>query len=632
MPSPESELIKRLNLYIDKNLDNPDFSTDIICQELGVSRSQLYRIIKEKFQISPSIYIRKQKLLKAKDLLENSNLKISEISYKIGIDSPQNFSKYFTKEFGANPTEFRKNISSTEEEISKPDIDNQEVVLPPKKSKSFSYFGLIVLVLSVVGLGLYFWRAEKVSFFEPSEDTDSFEKSIAILPFKNLGDTSKTYFSEGIMEEIHNSLASLNTIKVISTTSSNKYSNTKKSIQDIGNELHVGYVLNGSVLQVDQQIRIRVELISVTDDRVIWSENFEGETKNIFRYMNMVSAEVAEKLNQKLNVNQAKKLDKNPTESLEAYNAFLIGQKLLQERTAKKIEASIIKFDEAIKLEPTFADAFTNRALAYYVLGEDQFIDLDVANKMAEKDALTAIRLDSENGRAYAVLGNIYKAQNKWEQAITTFQIALKFSPNDAQINYWYSLTARSIGQLDEAIRYSTKAVSLDPLASNIYGGHLIGCAYAGRFDLAEKAIKDGDLIFNDALLFHNAKGAYFVTLKNYKEALKEFEICKRLNPGAVFIQTWYNYTLAKLKQPAPVQLFLRSLPEKAENHKYFAIVYAGLDDKQKCLKYLELAAKNSDSPNYLKVSPIFKFLHKEPRFNAILQKLGLLNPAFSAK
>ena len=314
-----------------------------------------------------------------------------------------------------------------------------------------------------------------------------------------------------------------------------------------------------------------------------------------------------------------------------AYNDFLQGQQLVQTRTKEKIEASsITKFDDAIKLDPVFADAYANKAVAYFLMGEDQLMDVETAYKMAEKNALTAIRIDTENGRAYAVLGYIYRVKNKWEQAITTFQIALKFSPNDAQINYWYSLTVRAIGRMDEAIEYSTKAVSLDPLSHNIYGGHIIGCSYAGRFDIAEKAIKDGELIFNDSYLFYNAKAFYYITRKNYEAALKEFRICQKLSPKLPYFDTMIAFTQAKLGQTTPVQFYLKNLSNTPENYRNFAIAYAGLGDKELCLKYLELAAERGDSPNYLKVSPLFVFLHNEPRFNAILQKLGLLNPALT--
>ncbi len=644
--NPESTLLTKLDRMIDANLDNPRFALEDMCHELGVSRSQLHRVLIEETQLSTTLYIRQKRLQKAKTLLATTNLRISEITDAVGINSHANFSRYFIEEFNVSPSDFRKNDQEQKSrgQSIKKETKNQEekstiqelTVLAqndtprpgvPKSNFNKIYVFLVLFIL--LGSGLYF-----ILQSESSKNSNNImaisENSMAILPFKNMGDNQKSYFSEGIMEQIHNSLASLNDLKIISTTSSNKYVNTSKTIPQIAQELHVNYLLNGTVLQIDNQVRLTIELIRAKDDRVVWTKKFEGDTKNIFGYMNTISKEVASELNQKLIGKFSDKLDKIPTKNLSAYNEYLLGKQLLQTRTKEKIKASILKFGKAIDIDKGFADAYTERAIAYFLMGEDQFMDVETAYKMSEKNALTSIRLNAENGRAYAVLGNIYRSQNKWEQAVTTFQIALKFSPNDALITYWYSLTLRSIGLMDKAVEYSTKAVSLDPLASNIYGGHIIGCAYAGKMAIAQKAIREGELIFNDSQLFHNAKAFYNIKNQNYAATLEEFMICDKLSPNMVYIKTMITYTQAKLGQKAAVDLYLKNLPPIPDNHKYFAIVYAGLGDKANCLKYLELAAKKSDSPNYLKVSPLFVFLHNDPSFNAILQKLGLLNLAFS--
>ncbi len=638
MPQPEKPIIEKLDLFIDDNLENSAFSTDTICHELGLSRSQLHRILIEQTQLSITLYIRKRRLEKAKTLLSTTKLRISEIADAVGINNPTNFSKYFIEEFNVSPTDFRKQsqefIEAPFNEIS-PVFDelalskNQSFIASKPKS-NFLWYALLALIM-LIGITLYFFPpSQKENIVQTNNDLNEIsENSLAILPFKNLGLPDNSFFCDGVMEQIHGSLSLLENLKVISKTSSMLFRDTKKPIAQIASELHVKYILEGSVLQIDKKIRITVGLTNAKEDRVIWTKTYDGDAKDVFSYMSKVAKEVATELHQKLSNSLTDKLDKIPTKNLVAYNEYLQGNQLLQTRIKEKVEASLVKFSKAIELDPNFADAFTNKAVAYYMMGEDQLMDVESAYKMSEKNALTAIRLDAENGRAYAVLGFIYKTQNKWEQAITTFQIALKFSPNDAQINYWYSLTIRSIGQMDEAIKFSTKAVSLDPLANNIYGGHIIGCAYAGRFDLAEKAIKDGELIFNDSYLFHNAKAFYYIKRKNFETAMSEFRICQKLYSKGVYFETLIAFTQAKLGQTAPAELYLKTLPTIPDNNKYFAIVYAGLGNTNLCLKYLELAAEKNDSPNYLKVSPLFDFLHDDHRFNAILQKLGLLNPTF---
>ena len=640
MTNSDIALLEKLDRYIEKEIDNPTFSIDDVCVELGVSRSQLHRVLTETIQLSTTLYIRKKRLEKAKYLLSTTKLRISEITDAVGINSHANFSKYFFEEFKVSPTDFRKQIpqfidNSVPESLPIKD----EFTLPNNqikgnietKSKSYFRWYWVAGLVMIIGIGFYF------SLLSPKNDTTQShdnlnqisDNSLAILPFKNLGSSENAIFCDGMMEQIHGSLSLLENLKVISKSSSIIFRNTKKPIGQIANELHVKYILEGSVLQIDKKIRITVGLTDAREDRSVWTKSYDGNIKDVFGFMSIVAKEVAGELNQKLSSKLTDKIDKKPTKSLTAYNEYLQGKQLLQTRTKEKIEASIEKFSKAIELDNDFADAYTDKAVAYYLMGEDQLMEVENAYKMSEKNALTSVRLDSENGRAYAVLGNIYKAQNKWEQAITTYQIALKFSPNDGLINYWYSLTLRSIGQMDEAIKYSTKAVSLDPLASNIYGGHIIGYTYAGKLDMAEKAIKDGELIFNEAYLFHNAKAFFNITNGRYDVALKEFLICDKLNPSIIYLKVFTAYTQAKLGQTTAVYLYLKNLPKIPDNSKYFAIIYAGLGDKENCLKYLEAAAEISDSPNYLKISPLFTFLHHEPRFEAVLKKLGLLNPNF---
>lgn len=639
MSYPEHSILDKLNLFLDKNLGDPDLSIELLCKNIGISRTQLHRVIKEKTQLSITLYLRKIRLEKAKYLLLHSSQRISEIADTVGINSPQNFSKYFTQEFGINPTEFRKNIPDLIEEIQEQTselkllTDNKPTVKPAKKG-TFLWVSFGILISSFAGF--FLWQnsayVSKGKNSAVASAAEIPENSIAILPFKNLGQSQNSIFCAGVMEQIHGSLASINELKVISTTSSNLYLYTKKSIPEIAQELQVNYILGGSVLQFQKQIKISVELINAKDDRVIWTKNLYGRIDDIFLIMNNLSKEVVLEMNQKLSNGFNKNTNKIPTKSIAAYNEYLQGKQMLQTRIKEKLEGSIIKFNNAIEFDPKFADAYASKGIAYYVLGDDQLMDVQTGYKMAEKNALTAIRLDAENGKAYAVLGNIYKAQNKWDQAITTYQIALKYSPNDAQINYWYSLTIRSLGKLNEAIDYSTKAVSLDPLSHNIYGGHIINCAYAGKFDLAQKAIDNGELLFNDSYLFYNAKGFFYIKKKNYQAALKEFQKALQLHPNIIAIEAMAAYSKAKLKQIVTVNEFIDKLPKIKDNYKYFAIVYAGLDNKELCLKYLEMAAENSDSPNYLKVSPLFLFLHNEPRFIAILKKLGLLDPILESQ
>ena len=117
------------------------------------------------------------------------------------------------------------------------------------------------------------------------------------------------------------------------------------------------------------------------------------------------------------------------------------------------------------------------------------------------------------------MLGTIYADTYQWQAAEASFRIALQHNPNDAQINYWYSLLLRSTGRLNEAIRYSTEAVALDPLYPVIISGHVLNCAYANRFDLAQASLNSGRALFGDLFIFHVGQGFFYLARSNYKGA-----------------------------------------------------------------------------------------------------------------
>ena len=652
----EQKLIDALDRLIDTNSENVSYSVEDICRALALSRSQLFRVVKAHAGLSISLYIRKRKMLKARDLLANTNLKIAEVTYSVGIDSPQSFTKYFTQEFGVTPSDFRKvNVpvfvgsetietpASTENASSQPPIF--EPVLEPipvleslptdtvsvqtQSPKRFRVFvGVALGILFMLFLGFYaFKKTFKAANTEGGIGTDNAANAIVVMPFKNLGTPQTAIYTEGVMDKLYSSLASIEALRVISKSSAEK--SAHKTLPEIAKDLNVNYVLEGKVLQLNNKIQLSLTLAKGSEDRVIWTKNYSGETKNALIMTNNIAQEVVAELNKKLNLPQKIQSNKVPTDNLEAYNLFLQGKRLVQDRDRNGMMAAINKFDAAIALDATFADVYSYKALDYFASGTMGFVDRVKGFRLAEQNALKAIRLDAQNGLAYAVLGSIYRVENKWEQCITTFQIALKYSPNDPQINYWYSISLRSIGQMDKAVSYGTKAITIDPLHSLYAIGLINSYAYIGKFEEARKILESTKMLFRDSRNYQWASGFYFICKKDYKAAADEFKKGLIHDQGALDYECIIAYTEAKQGQTQSAQTFLNTAPKIVDNYGYIAIVYAGLNDKENCLKYLELAAAESLSPDYIKVSPIFTFLHNEPRFVAVLDKLGLKNPRF---
>lgn len=628
LSNTEIVLLDKINQLIDDNLGNQSFSSDTICKEFGLSRSQLYRLIKESSDLSIALYIRQRKLQKGKELLVNSNLKISEITYAVGIDSPQSFSKYFTETYGISPTEYRKNKDKVIVQNANQIIDNEPITENHTPRKSFNKNWLWVIpILLILLSSIYFFQKNNA----PNNQLDT-DNSIAILPFKNIENLDNAFFAEGLMEQVYSSLTSIKKLRVISKNSSSQFKDSPKTIPQIANELQVTYILDGTIKQVDSKLLVSIELVKAREDKTIWIKSFDAETNDVIGITNKITKEIVEVLREQLSDIDTKQSNKIQTENTEAYNEYLQGRQLLATRTKEKMIASLEKMDKAIALDPNFADAYASKASAYFSLGNLNYISLDSSFRMAEREALEAIRIDVANAEAYGLLAAIYRDQHKWEQANTTFQIALRCNPNNAQVNYWYSLMLRSVGMLDEALEYSTKALSLDPLSPVILGGHIRNCSYSNNFGLVKEAIKKGELLFNDSYLFYWGTGYHYLHIKDYPKALADLTKAQKLNPTVKGVNAAIAYTQACMGQDAAAKTYLATLPNIPDNYTYFAMVYAGLKNKENSFKYLKQMAALKQIPTDIKVSPFFRYLDSDKRFEELLKRFGLLDVKFEVE
>lgn len=626
MNRSDSEILEKLIRLIENNVSNSELSLEAVYKELGVSKTRLHRIVKEKKQLSTTLFIRSVRLEKAKVLLDSTNLRITEIAGLVGIDSPQNFSKYFIQTYGLSPTEYRKRKNDSEEV----DTTSEEILVPeetpnpvPSDSMTRRNWAIVSLVAIAVMVGGVFWAMVKTSAASPSDDyLPHFDNSIAILPFKSLN--NDPVLAEGVQNGIHSSLSLIGNLKVIAQSSTNQYRDTDKPNGQIGKELGVAYVLKGTVKEQNNTIEMGLSLVRTKDDSQVWNQQFKGDLPQFFRLTNEMVQGIVTQLKQKISPTLFQELERVPTQNQEAYQEFLLGRTLFLTRTKEKLLESILRFDKALALDSTFAEAQAYKASACLFLGNMGYRELQTSLELAEEQALKAIQLDEHNSTAYATLGNIYRGRFRWKQAKTAYEISLKYRPNDAQTVYWYSLLLRTTGQLNESVRYSTKARLLDPLYPVILAGHMLNCVYAGRDDLAQKAVTDGKLVFDESFVYYMTVGEYELYHNRFAQALKMFEKMEKLNPNMKYGNVSSAYCYAKLGNPVPARRLIQELANKAQDFSSKSMLYAGLGQKDSSLVCLEKAASLGFISSETLVSPMYRLTRKEPRFQAVLKKFGL--------
>jgi TolB-like protein/AraC-like DNA-binding protein/Tfp pilus assembly protein PilF len=639
MVTSEKILVEKLNQLIDDNLDNPLFTVDTICQVLGVSRSQLHRTVKEQTDLSISLYVRMRRLLKAKHLLLTTDLRITEIGDIVGITNPQNFSTYFIREFKVSPSEFRKRQAQPSDEASLP-LETTPDELPPSASeqptenrpaqpgflqkRELVYAIGVAILLLAAGVGLYRWQQNRPA----SRPAQPVSNSLVVLPFVNLGAADSDPACESIMDDVHRSVSLIKNLKVIARSSSDQYKDTPKSIWQIGDDLQVANVLKGNVLKTGDQIQIKVEIINTNENIRVWLKKYSGHYKDLFQLTDQLVGDVARQLKLMPNALASQKVALDQTPNLDAYPFFLQGRQLVVTRIKANLQESLVRFDRALAIDSTFADAHAYKAVAIFLLPESEFANASEKQRLVEKSALTAIRLDPTNSTAYGSLGILYHDTRQWKAAEDAFRIALQYNPNDAQINYWYSLLLRSVGRLNEAIQYSTQAVALDPLHPIILSGHILNCVFAKQFDLAKTALESGRGLFDNTFSYQVANAFYSMGRADYNRAVADFQKGLVLNPDENGHIPVLMYCEAKRGNRQKAIAFLHKLTATTPRANYErAVVYAGLSETDSCLTYLKKAADAGYIYRDMKMLPVFAPYRSHPVFKAILRQYKLSEP-----
>lgn len=324
---------------------------------------------------------------------------------------------------------------------------------------------IVIGIAALVGLALV-WLALSQPRPDAPAETGA-PTSIAVLAFEDLSsEGDQSYFSDGISEEILNSLVKLEKLRVAGRTSSFSFKGRQTDIQTIGDTLNVEHVLEGSVRTNGDRVRITAQLIKVDDGYHVWSEVYERQTDDIFAIQDEIARSVAEELKVLLVGEVTPQLVAAPTTDQEAYRLYLQANALLARRVGNNIPRSIEVYQQAIDRDPNFARAWSAMASAYAVQPDyDYTIDLERAAGLAREAAEAAIALDPELAEPHAVLGLIAFDHRNYVDARRAFDRASELNPNDTNVMFWHATLLRSVGDMEAAAQLSERAVRADPIS-----------------------------------------------------------------------------------------------------------------------------------------------------------------------
>jgi len=454
---------------------------------------------------------------------------------------------------------------------------------------------------------------------------------LAVLPFENLsGNKKQEYLSDGLTEELITQLGRLNPerLGVIARTSAMQYKSTRKSIQQIGRELGVAYVLEGSVRRAGNRVRVTAQLIQVSDQTHLWAQGYEREMRDILTLQRQVSQAVAKEIEIKLARQEPSRLNAgaiNPA----AYETYLKGRYLWNKRTLDSLENSVRYFERAIELDPGYERAYAGLADSYLTLHDDGHLPPRKALASAKRAAAKGLRIDKTLAEAHTSLAHAHLHEFNWPAAGAEFKRAIELNPNYPAAHFYYAnyLVAREC--LDEAIAEAQRAQALDPVslpagsntASVLYHARLYGLAI-------EQSLKVLDMDRNFARA-HEDLGRAYEQKGMYEQAIRALRTAVT-NSGrspAYLGSLAYAYAVSGHRKEA-AKLFeeLRNIARKRYVSAYvFALVCAGLKDKDGAFAWLRKACDEySSALIFLKVNPRFAALRSDARFHDLLRHVGL--------
>jgi len=461
-------------------------------------------------------------------------------------------------------------------------------------------------------------------------------KTLAVIPFLDMSqERDQEWFSDGMMEEILNHLVQIEDLKVTSRTSAMRFKGSEKSLQEIGKELGVAYILEGSVRKQGNKVRITVQLIDVESDQHKWSHTYDQNLDDVFAIQSQVAQNVASLLQAEIQPEIRARIETQPTTSTEAYNLYLQASFLRTLGSDQASDSALILLEKAIEIDPEFADAWVdigiNKILGTTWSARRGGMDQEDALSEAEYHIGKALEIDPNNFNAH-VWQATYHLWLKWdfEFANQEFEKSRKLNPGWVGNNYTDLLLASE--RYEEALANSIRGIQLDPLNENPYRGKILSHYFLGQVTEALNTIELGfNSHFNSPNFIMDAGRAYLYlgkydavveTLANFLELYKD---TRSPRPLGTFAIAYYH-----LGQSGKTKELLKEIKAQAEISPggspsfYVAMIYAQMGEIDTAFEWLNKAYEDHELEMYwLKVEPPFEPLYDDPRWQEMLDKVG---------
>lgn len=488
-------------------------------------------------------------------------------------------------------------------------------------SKASVLLLVLVAALFVVIAGMKFrwWQGSRL------EGAGSVH-SIAVLPLENLsGDPAQEYFADGMTDALLTELATVGSLRVISRTSVMQYRGTKKTLPQIGRELNVDAVVEGSVMRAGNHVRVNAQLIETSTDHHLWAKSYERDLQDILALQGEVAQAIASEVQIKLTPQEKLLLSRTRLVSPEAYEAFLKGRYFSDKGTEEELRRGIEYLHTALRIDPNYAPASAALSESFYYLSNAYSPPSEAMPQRAAAEK--AVSLDEKLASAHTALGLVQLYYDRdLAAAERQFRRAIELTPNDAFAHLWYGMYWALLQRREASLPELRLAQQLDPLS--IQTSTYVGFALYLLRDYAHVIAQSQESLKIDPQNWGshaNLGQAYRQTGKSI-EAITELEKAKVLsNSPALLGELGHAYGAAgKNAEARRVLGELKELSKRRYVPAYaIAVVYLGLGDRDKTLTWLEKAAgDHSEDFVSLKADPKFDSFRSDPRFGELIRQI----------
>lgn len=454
--------------------------------------------------------------------------------------------------------------------------------------------------------------------------------SIAVLPLVNLsGNPAEDYFADGMTEALITQLAQIGSFRVVSRTSVMRYKGSDKPLPEIAKELHVNGIVEGSVQRAGDRVKVTAQLIDAPADQHLWASSYDRDLHNVLELESEVAAAIAGEINAKVTAKAQDRLARARPVNPEAHEAYLRGlYKLNEGRNAPVgghlFEDAIKYFQQAIQIDPNYAEAYAALARAYHWLGSmghDEYFPLSKAA------ATKALQLDDSLADAHTALAFVGFVHDwDWAASEREFRRAIELNPSYYEAHSGYALYLEARGRLDEAIRESQKALELAPFEFTTQAnlGDIYECNR--QYDRALETLRNVAELSPEDSLSRGGMAQVYVRMNQPQLAQEQARSSLQLSNNDDSLVASAAWVFAATGKKDDARRMLEQLKKSPDADPYLlATAYGALGDKDAAFRLLDEAyAKRNGTLVYIGCEPAFENFHSDPRYQALLRRMGL--------